>query len=52
MGEGCEGRNSGNNGNNKVWAIRKKLVLMKIRRYGQYVKSGNDADNKVWAIHI
>ena len=49
MGEGCEGRKSGNDEDNKVWTIRKKVELMEIRRYGQYVKSGIDADNKVWA---
>ena len=26
MGEGCEGRKSGVDGNNKVWAIRKSGV--------------------------
>ena len=40
MGEGCEGRKSGVDSNNKVWAIRKKVELMKIRRYGQYIKVG------------
>ena len=38
MDEGCDGRKSGNDGNNKIWAIRKKVELMKKRRYGQYVK--------------
>ena len=32
MDEGCEGRKSGVDSNNKVWAIRKKVEL-KIRKW-------------------
>ena len=54
MDEGCEGRKSGVDGNNKVWAIRKsgvdgdkKVGIMLIIRYGQYVKSGNNKWEKL-----
>ena len=33
-------RKSGDDGNNKVWAIRKKVGLMLIIRYGQYIFDG------------
>ena len=49
-----EGRKSGVDSNNKVWAIYKKVGvedkkvgIMLIIRYGQYVKSGNNMWEKV-----
>ena len=37
MDEGCGGRKSSIDSNNNVWTIHKKVGIMLIRRYGQYI---------------